>query len=330
MQLFIPSAMGNKPVVDLCSDDSELKHSSFEFLNAIQVHEIDTCDAILYPHDINDWKREDFQRVLSFSKKKLVLYFNRSDFPISTFVPNAISIQHSIYPSGPDRPIVVVPYRITSLEFLPLRDYKYLPTVSFVGYVPKLTVTRFMRSLKLGGKDFRLYENASIRKVGLTNLKKDFPDTLILARSQYGGARSLVTPIEFQRNRNEFFESVANSDIVFCPRGDANSSIRFFEAISAGRIPLIPDSNIFLPKLPILDYSHFLIKTDLYSRNAYSNVWHFWATLDARTYLEKQLFIRACFSKYLTYESYLKRVLMSRISELPKYTYCKSQNLTLY
>jgi hypothetical protein len=47
--------------------------------------------------------------------------------------------------------------------------------------------------------------------------------------------------------RREFVENIAGSDYVLCARGWANCSLRFYEALSLGRIPLLVDTESVLP-----------------------------------------------------------------------------------
>jgi hypothetical protein len=58
----------------------------------------------------------------------------------------------------------------------------------------------------------------------------------------------------------EFKDSIINSDFVLTPKGDGNFSNRFFETLSAGRIPILIDTECVLPKEDMIDYSKAIIR----------------------------------------------------------------------
>jgi hypothetical protein len=62
--------------------------------------------------------------------------------------------------------------------------------------------------------------------------------------------------------REEYIENLQNNDFALAPRGDANASTRFFEALSLGRIPILIDTDIVLPLERIIDYSKFVVRID--------------------------------------------------------------------
>ena len=53
--------------------------------------------------------------------------------------------------------------------------------------------------------------------------------------------------IDLGGNRSEYVNAINESDFVSCPRGDANQSARFYESLSAGRIPVLPDTSVISP-----------------------------------------------------------------------------------
>ena len=53
--------------------------------------------------------------------------------------------------------------------------------------------------------------------------------------------------IDLGGNRSEYVNAINESDFVACPRGDANQSARFYESLSAARIPVLPDTSVIFP-----------------------------------------------------------------------------------
>jgi len=70
--------------------------------------------------------------------------------------------------------------------------------------------------------------------------------------------------IQPQNHTEEWIDSyidlIENSKFVLCPRGQGLNSIRFFEAISAGRIPILISNDTKLPLSNIIDWSDIIIQ----------------------------------------------------------------------
>jgi hypothetical protein len=78
--------------------------------------------------------------------------------------------------------------------------------------------------------------------VGIKNTEKK-----LIIRNKFGAAKAGYTHDELIKNRKEFLNSIQESHIVWAPRGDANQSMRLYEALSAGRVVLVPNSKMTFP-----------------------------------------------------------------------------------
>jgi hypothetical protein len=58
----------------------------------------------------------------------------------------------------------------------------------------------------------------------------------------------------------EFQDNIKNSHFTICNRGAGNFSTRFYETLSAGRIPLMLDTNLILPYENMIDWDQIIIK----------------------------------------------------------------------
>jgi hypothetical protein len=58
----------------------------------------------------------------------------------------------------------------------------------------------------------------------------------------------------------EFQDNIKNSHFTLCNRGAGNFSMRFYETLSAGRIPLILDTDLVLPYEDKINWDDFIIK----------------------------------------------------------------------
>jgi Exostosin family len=65
------------------------------------------------------------------------------------------------------------------------------------------------------------------------------------------------TQEEQERYRNEYLQNMQDNAYIICVRGDENCSYRLYETMSAGRIPVIIDTNMELPKLNSIGWEEF-------------------------------------------------------------------------
>jgi hypothetical protein len=63
---------------------------------------------------------------------------------------------------------------------------------------------------------------------------------------------------ELQRARTRYAEVIARSKFVLCPRGHGPSSFRLYEALAAGRVPVVISNNWLAP--PRIDWSRCIVR----------------------------------------------------------------------
>jgi hypothetical protein len=66
-----------------------------------------------------------------------------------------------------------------------------------------------------------------------------------------------------RRKRSEYIDSVFGCDYALCVRGAGNWSFRFFEALSAGRIPVLVDTDAPLPLDGEIDWAKHLCRVPI-------------------------------------------------------------------
>ena len=91
-----------------------------------------------------------------------------------------------------------------------------------------------------------LYPSTLLRKRVLDLMESDDRiQTNFIRRKKYrAGVR---TEQERQKTTREFYDNMVNSDYIVCVRGGGNFSVRFYEAMAMGRIPLLLDTDCLLP-----------------------------------------------------------------------------------
>ena len=63
-----------------------------------------------------------------------------------------------------------------------------------------------------------------------------------------------------EKRRKRYLDIMQASLTVLCPRGDGMNSIRFYEALSMGRIPVLISDNCVLPFEELISYERFVIR----------------------------------------------------------------------
>jgi len=110
---------------------------------------------------------------------------------------------------------------------------------------PFLYIPRFLPAFERG----RLLRNLENSK----GLKTNF-----LLRSHYkAGATTASDKIKVER---EFYENIYNNLFTLCLRGMGNYSVRFYQTLAMGRIPILIDTDSNLPFSDQINYKNIVVK----------------------------------------------------------------------
>jgi hypothetical protein len=286
------------------------------------VRTLPDSDAVFVPHDA--FYFSDFPAYISYlnelSKHKVVVYSDRGDFPRKPRIRNSIALRVAINPGEKLANKVLLPYNVQSLDFLPERKYGKVPRISFVGYVPKNSPGRLFKSISQAPRHPILGNGSLVRRRSLHLLSKSNNPSTIIKRSYYGAHPG--TAVDFNLSRNEYIEVMSNSDFILSPRGDANQSARFYESISGGRIPIIPNSRIILPKKladsSSIDFDKFF--TSILSRSRFEkSINSIWKQISTdQNYRKFQSNLKSYFNENFEYNSYIRRVFGLELEEFLK------------
>lgn len=197
---------------------------------------------------------------------------------------------------------------------VPVRHKKERATVGFCGYAGfpnwkthcKYVVKNAMldiASFVTHNPSYRAYKRGLyFRRVAMKALSKDGRvETVFIVRNSFTG-QGVADP---GHARREYVENMINSDFVLAPKGDGNYSIRFYEALSLGRIPLLIDTDMVLPLEGTIDYSKCVLRvrhTELHRIGEI--VAGFYESLSDEQFISMQKAAREAFRTYLRYDSY--------------------------
>ena len=303
---FLPNA----PLLDLLSFHRQIFQGPVPDLSSLFTDRTQSSECMLViPHEARHWTPDYHSYVTTLSRHYKVVYFNRGDFPPRINLNNAVEISTS-REVGSKKKTVIVPYNVHDLGFLPLRHYCSRFTISFVGYLPRVSFNRVKPRHKSSVLHPIKNSGVLMRRIGLEALRRSAKngafDFSFATREHYGGAASLL--LETDRFREEFINSIEKSDFVFSPRGDANASQRFYEAISAGRTTIVPNSNMFFPKISSRSLDELIVNVGTLSLNARSRVSQFWEKMEGKSYIDLQNTLKSVYKTELEYGVFMNKL----------------------
>jgi hypothetical protein len=229
------------------------------------------------------------------------------DWPINFRKTNVIYFQSYVNFSFRKKRVIQVPYNIDSLKYLQSINYSKIPNQSFVGYVPKLGPRRVLKGV--ASMPFSLFKSNGyfVRKLMIKKLR-NVPKIELIIRNKFGAAKAGYTHDMLMNNRKAFLNSIEKSQIVWAPRGDANQSMRLYEAMSAGRIVLVPNSNMNFPFRLCSRHSIFLrqIPWRISWKDASQDHWD---KIDSNEWIKLSDEMKSIFAVNLNYQAFIETVL---------------------
>jgi hypothetical protein len=154
---------------------------------------------------------------------------------------------------------------------LSVREKSKVPSVSFAGWATLTPIQRIKTAIKEIPNSVRSLfdERYKATKKGIlfrsqvlgSLTRSPAIDPHFIIRGSYSGHVKTAQG-DIRALRTEFVDNLYGADYALSVRGDANGSIRLFEALSLGRIPLIIDTECNFPFSEELDYSTFSVSID--------------------------------------------------------------------
>lgn len=234
------------------------------------VKDIEDCDVAVVPIDIARYDTTKSQEKLAaFIKRankydKKVWLYSAGDFGrtinnthnVYTFrlggFNSKLDAKTFIFPS-----FISDPFQFLNIDFMPLKKMDK-PQVGFVGHANnswkkriKEIIIFFKYNIKrVLGKiqtDYQPYFPSSLKRFELLGKleKSKFVKTDFIQRDSYRAG--VQNAEDREKTTTEFFENIARNPYTFCMRGAGNFSVRFYETLAMGRIPLIVDTDFRLP-----------------------------------------------------------------------------------
>lgn len=200
---------------------------------------------------------------------------------------------------------------------LRLREKTAIPSVGFCGFAPPLggrfSVASLRESARYAAYRLGLLERRrrwiahaprvqallALRRTRGVEARFILRDSF--AFNRWGVLQPGGTAGTADRQRGEFLGNLAGADYALCVRGLANCSIRFSEALSLGRIPLVVDTHGVLPGEEAVDWDAVCLRVaerDLPAIGRILRERH--ARMPAEEFAHRQRLGRALFERWLS------------------------------
>lgn len=95
-------------------------------------------------------------------------------------------------------------------------------------------------------------------------------DTQFIKRKQYRAG--ITKNKETHNSTTEFYTNILESQYVLCVRGAGNFSVRFYETLMMGRIPLYVHTDGYLPLSDVIDWKEHVVWVDYKERHKLSEI----------------------------------------------------------
>ena len=301
-----------------------------DFINPIFeiVEDPDLADFLLIPYnyffiqDNRQYIRDFIDLSNKFSKKIIVFAIGDSTRYID--IPNSIILRTSQYLSKKRSNEIIIPAYATDLSYgkeIFYRDKAGIPIIGFCGWAKTNGILNkfifwYKNKFILNGP-YRLglfFRKKSIKILNKSHLIK----TNFIIRKSYSANKNTIglDPIVA---RKEYINNIVESDFILSPKGDGNFSVRFYETLSLGRIPILIDTDCPLPLDKDIDYNRFILRVSYKDiDNLDKIISDFYSHISDDEWIKMQKTARAMFDQYLRIDVFFRYIFTKE--NLDKYT----------
>jgi hypothetical protein len=204
---------------------------------------------------------------------------------------------------------------------LTTRPKREIPTLGFCGFVA--TPARRLAFRLFREKQTYIGHQVRTRAIRVLRRSRHIHTRFLVRRNYWAG----VVPYRTDERRvhaarQAFIENILSTDYTLCCRGRGNFSYRFYETISAGRIPLLIDTECVLPFADRIEWNrHCVIVPADDMKEAPARLRAFHDALSPADFLELQRANHRLWDEMLSPLAFLKTV----IEDSPSHE-CRQEN----
>ncbi|MBB1192524.1 hypothetical protein DNC80_02430 [Flavobacterium sp. SOK18b] len=315
---------------DLCYTENSILNTLYEFVSTLEA-----CDVAIVPVNLRRFgTRRDLNQFISEAQKrrKIVWLYSGGDFGL-TLDTTVQVFRNGGFHSKLPRTTFILPSFIND----PFQNKDQvvvaipkiaLPQIGFVGHAANSITKQLKESigycknnldiiLKREQADFqKFYPSSAKRYYFLKQLSKSekVATNFILRKNYSAGAK---TAQDKAIARQEFFDNIAANPYTFCMRGAGNFSVRFYETLAMGRIPVVVNTDIRLPLDDQIDWSKHCVMVS--EENMIQELVAFHKAISPEDFIQMQIDNRNLWLNFLEREAYFRtiyRVFKNKINEV--------------
>lgn len=295
------------------------------------VEDINMADIAVFPIDYSyglkkyPEKTSDF---LSIAERvnKMIWIYTGGDFGFTINNPNVYNFRLGGFKSKLSERDIIMPSFINDPYESFLGDgFKTLkkstkPKIGFVGHANSSIIKYFgelLNYLKINYKryikvliaDYQSFYPSSVKRAKYLQKFIDYDDVTsdFILRKQYRAG--VKTNTEREKTSIEFYENIQDNGYTFCMRGGGNFSVRLYETLAVGRIPVLMDTDCLLPLTNIINWhAHSLIVDEKNAEHLAKKLVDFHSKLTPEAFSQLQLKNRELWLNYLTRQNFFKHI----------------------
>ncbi|MEM5539834.1 exostosin family protein [Olleya sp. AS48] len=245
------------------------------------VSNVNDANIVVLPVDYAVFlkQREPFLGLLNAAKtaKLPIWIYTAGDYGFTNYIPNSYTFRLGGFDSKMDKSTYVLPsfindpYASVLTQGFNVLKKTNKPNIGFVGHAQS-GVLKYLKDYtnhlkyqvkrkcnKILADKQRFYPSSVKRANYLQTLAiNEGLETNFILRTKYrAGSHSPETQ---QETTQQFYDNLFNNAYTFCIRGVGNFSVRFYETLAVGRIPILLNTDCRLPLSNRIDWTkHCLI-----------------------------------------------------------------------
>jgi hypothetical protein len=234
-----------------------------------RVDTLEDADLVALPHEYVDLRKHseyfatECTRAKKAGKKVLISAYQDALDPID--IPEAIILRPSLMCSRKLPNEICMPAYVEDLGSIhgvvPLHKSEQLP----VGFMGKAEFSNMKEHVRYMLRNYVLRQGPAregmyFRRRALQELGRESRIALsATARKKYSAHQNSIE-LPPEEARKQFVASIQDNLCTLAPRGDGNYSLRFYETLALGRIPILIDTDMVLPLEDHIAYDEFIVR----------------------------------------------------------------------
>ncbi len=244
------------------------------------VEEVSECDVVVFPIDYASFlkHRSEFLALQDEAKRegKTIWIYSAGDYGFTNYIKNGVTFRLGGFNDGLSDSTYIMPsfvndpYKTQLPQGFSALGKEKKPSIGFVGHAQS-GISKYMKELSSHLKtqvkrklnklvaDAQPFYPSSIKRAKYLmklGLSEQLNTNFVLRESYRAGAQ---TEVDKQKTTQEFYDNIYDNAYTFCSRGVGNFSVRFYETLAVGRIPILLNTNCRLPLPDIIDWKRHCV-----------------------------------------------------------------------